>query len=151
MGSHKVKHPIVDDIIAEEKKKAVIKGRGSCYACSLARRECAKRNAEDLGIYDPIVKVVGEPVYLCDHQIMYGHVRSFCQEADHTQAEIRCSNCSYCSAQRVFDVKTTGNSNCVVRRPLCLCGHPKRIEKVTQLREWESSNYSCEYFKMKEE
>lgn len=150
MGSHMAKHPIVDDIIAEEKKKAAIKDTGSCYACSSARRECVKRNAEDLGIHNPIVKVIGEPVYLCDHQRMYGHVLSFCQEADHAQAEVRCSNCSYCFVQRVFDVKTTRNSNCIVRRPLCLCGHPERIEKVTQLREWEACNFSCKYFKLKE-
>lgn len=151
MGSCKVKHPIMDDIVAEEKRKAAIKGTGSCYSCSLARRDQAKRNAEDLGIFDPMVKVVGEPVYLCEHQRIYGHILSFCPEADHAQAEARCSNCSYCSVQRVFEVKTSGNSSCIVRRPLCLCGHSERIEEVTQLREWESSNYSCKYFKMKEE
>lgn len=150
MGSHKAKHLIIDNIIAEEKKKAAIKGTGSCYSCSLARRDHVKRDAEDLGIFTPIVKVVGEPVYLCDHQRMYGHVLSFCPEADHANIEARCSNCVYCVAEQVFDVKTT-NPNCIVRRPLCRCGHPERKFEVMELREWEASNFSCKYFKMKEE
>lgn len=149
MGSHKVKHPIMDDIVAEEKRKVAIKGTGSCYSCSLARRDQAKRNAEDLGIFDPMVKVVGEPVYLCEHQRIYGHVLSFCQEADHANVEVRCSNCAHCAAERVFVVKTT-NSNCIVRRPLCRCGHPKRKLEVMELREWEACNFSCKYFKLKE-